>query len=305
VPTRGKGSGTSRAGFVVALVLVLGACSSSGNSASPGAPTTTFHGTPALTLPGLVAPARSHKIVFTGEQREVETAFRTLLADYERKDVDAAYAIQENPKVTKVQVRSFMNSYQVRLFRIDDIFVNGTDATIDYENAIVGRNVKPNATTTLLGQREFWTKVDGRWKMVSDTAFTPGIPSDLRSVTVTLRDGEPIVVPTPLPATDFAFLLKNTGRAPKGVFILRVPPNLPLSTVLSAIRTVGTRRNAAGSIFPDGIVEMGATADVASHRDGTMVFSRRLAKGKYVLVTRSAGSSGQLLPDETAVFTIN
>jgi hypothetical protein len=256
-----------------------------------------------LTLPGLVAPPRSRTVTFTGVRKDVETAFRARLADFERKDVEEAYASEVKHSLSKAQLRSFMNSYRVRLFRINDIFVNGTDATVHYENAIVGRNVNRDAATTLLGQRDIWSKVDGRWKLLSDTALMPGIPSDLKSVTVALRDNAPIAVPAPLPATDFAFLLKNTGRAPKGVFILRVPADLPLATVVKAVGAIGALRATAGTGFPYGIVEMGATADVAGQRTGTMVFNRHLPKGKYVLMSR-AGNDGALLPGETAAFTV-
>ncbi len=68
--------------------------------------------------------------------------------------------------------------------------------------------------------------------MLSDVASSPGIPRDLTPVTVILRDHAPIIVPAPLPASDFAFLLKNTGAEAKGVFILGIPPisTLPRSS---------------------------------------------------------------------------
>jgi hypothetical protein len=284
------------------LLLTVGACSSSSDNPAATSPTTAARGTPALTQPGLVAPPRSHKAVFTGEQAEVEKAFRAFLAAFERKDVAAVTAAQTHP-TPRAELLSFMNSYRVRLYRINDIFVHGSDAIIDYENAIVGRNVKPGVTTTLLGQRDIWSNASGRWKVVSDTAFTPGIPSDLKSVTLRLEDGAPISVPA-LPNTDFAFLLKNTGRSPKGVFILRIPPGLPIATVLRVVARVGATRGSAGTVFPDGITEMGATADVAPHRTGTMVFSGPLPKGRYALISR-AGNDGDALPGETATFTVN
>ena len=286
--------------------MTVGACSSSTNNAanhSTGTtPTTAFRGTPSLTLPGLVAPPRSRKVVFTGTAADVEKAFRALLAGFNRKDVAAVHALQTKP-TPRTELLSFLNSYRVRLYRINRISVYGDEATIDYENAIVGRNLKSDAPTTLLGQQDVWHKKNGRWKVVSDRAFTPGIPEDLQSVTVILRDHAPTIVPTPLPKTDFAFLLKNTGRATKGVFILGVPRDLKVSDAIAAIKAVGASRDTAGTEFPDGITEMGATADVAGHRNGTMVYSGRLPAGRYLLVSRAA-HDGDLQPNELADFTV-
>jgi hypothetical protein len=288
---------------IAALVVALVACSSSNNNATTtNAPTTSLRGTPALTLPGLVAPPRSLRAVFTGEAAQVETAFRALLDAYNRKDIAAIRAAQAKPGTT-AELRSFVNSYRIRLFRINDISLYGNQATIDYENAIVGRNVKPGATTTLLGQQDLWTKQGGHWKEASDRAFTPGIPQDLKTVTLTLRDGAPTVVPAGLPDADFAFLLKNTGRKPKGAFILGVPADLPVARAAAVVAAVGAARGTAGTEFPDGIVEMGATADVAGHRNGTMVFSRRLPPGRYLLFSRAAGD-GDVLPNEVGDFTV-
>jgi len=291
-----------------AFILTVAACGSSTNKAASdhstaSSPTTAFRGTPSLTLPGLVAPPRSRKVVFTGTAADVEKAFRALLAGFNRKDVAAVHALQTKP-TPRAQLLSFVNSYRVRLYRINRISVYGDEATIDYENAIVGRNLKSDATTTLLGQQDVWHKKNGRWKVVSDRAFTPGIPEDLRSVTVTLRDHAPTIVPARLPKTDFAFVLKNTGRATKGVFILGVPAHLKVSDAIAVIERVGAARDtSAGNQFPEGITEIGATADVAGHRNGTMVFSRRLSAGRYLLVSRAA-DSGHLLPNEVADFTI-
>jgi hypothetical protein len=242
-------------------------------------------------------------VVFTGTAADVEKAFRTLLAGFNRKDVAAVHALQTKP-TPRGELLSFLNSYRVRLYRINRISVYGDEATVDYENAIVGRNLKSGATTTLLGQQDVWHKKNGRWKVVSDRAFTPGIPQDLQSVTVTLRDHAPTIVPTPLPKTDFAILMKNTGRAPKGVFILGVPRDLKVSDAIAVIKRVGAARDtSAGIQFPEGITEIGATADVAAHRNGTMVFSGRLPAGRYLLVSRAA-HDGDVLPNEVAEFTI-
>ena len=57
------------------------------------------------------------------------------------------------------------------------------------------------------------------------------------------------------------------------------------------IDAIGTERqsNTAASEFPDGIVEMGATADIPAHGKGTMVFSGRLPTGRYLLVEPRGG----------------
>ena len=292
--------------FGCILILAVGGCSSSTDHASSnGAPSsTTARGTPALTVPGLVAPPRSRKAVFTGRAAEVERAFRARLAAYDRKDVDYAIATQATKSGTRQGIVEFMNTYQIRLFRITRIDVHGDEATIDYEDAIVGRNLKPAAITTLLAQQDRWTEQDGRWKTASDRAFSPGIPEDLTSVMLALRDHAPIVIPR-LPTSDFAFLLKNTGAAPKGVFIVRIRPSAKVSEVIAAIKAVGDERgsDAAGVPFPDGIVEMGATPDVPARRTGTMVFSGRLPAGRYLLLSR-AENNGELLPKEYAVFTV-
>ena len=83
-------------GFV--FILAVGACSSGTHRASSAnseaGSTTTFRGTPTLTVPGLVAPPRSYKPVFTGEAAGVEKAFRARLAAFELKDATAAIASQ-------------------------------------------------------------------------------------------------------------------------------------------------------------------------------------------------------------------
>ena len=56
--------------------------------------------------------------------------------------------------------------------------------------------------------------------------------------------------------------------------------------------------------FPDGILEMGATADVPANGIGTMVFNARLPKGRYLLLSRTAGDARTLLPNEYAAFTV-
>ena len=75
------------------------------------------------------------------------------------------------------------------------------------------------------------------------------------------------------------------------------------------IATIGDERtaNAAASELPDGILEMGTTADVDAHKDGTMVFSARLAKGRYLLVSRAGGNTAESRcssPERTAEFTV-
>ncbi len=297
------------------FVLVVGACGSGAHRAGSNEPraavssTTEFQGTPTLTIPGLVAPPRSYKPVFTGAAAEVERAFRARLDAFERKDVAAAIVSQSSTGASRAELLGFMNTYRIRLYRINAIAVNGNTASIEYENAIVGRNLKANVITTLLGQRETWIKHGERWQSVSDVSSSPGLPSDLASVTMTLRDHAPILLPARLPKTDFGFLVKNTGAAAKGLFILGIPADLNVASFLPVIEAIGTERqtNTAASEFPDGVLEMGATADIPAHKDGTMVFSGRLPKGRYLLVSRSAeGARDQPLPaKEYTDFTIN
>ncbi len=65
--------------------------------------------------------------------------------------------------------------------------------------------------------------------------------------------------------------------------------------------------NPGASALPEGVIEMGAVADIPAHKNGTMVFSGRLGPGRYVHISRTAenapGDRG-LLPKETAEFTI-
>ena len=276
-----------------ALIMTLGACGS----------TTSASSTPSgTTLPPLKAPPTSYRPVFTGDAGVVEKAFRANVAAYSRKDADAALALTTQPQ-TRAAILAFMNTYSFRLHRILTISVKGTKATIDYEYAIVGRNLKLNVTT-LLQARNVWTWVNGGWKDAGGTVAAPGIPLDLPSVKVTLPDAAPIMVPDPLPRTEFAFLLKNTGSVAKGVFILGIPARLDVATLIPTISQIGdARANNVAAQLPHGVLEMGATADVPAHAKGTMVFSGRLPRGRYLLVSRT--SEGKLLPNEYAVFTVN
>jgi hypothetical protein len=295
------------------LVMIVGACSSTTGRASSGdgdaaTSTSAFGGPPTGTLPPLVAPPRSYRPVFSGEAAAVEQAFRNRLGAFDRHDIDAVLASSAKPDTSlRDDVAAFMDTYRAPLYRINAIKVNGNNATIDYENSIVGRNLR-SKVTTLLGQREVWTKSDGQWKSVSDESVTPGIPEDLRSVTVTLPDGGPIDVPASLPSTDFAFRLKNTGSATKGLFILGIPADADVAALIPAVAKVGDdRANHLPTPMPDGVLEMGATPDVAAHQDGTMVFNGRLPKGRYLLMARAASNGdqpGSLLPNEYAEFTV-
>ena len=180
-------------GFV--LVLIVGAYGSDANRAGSTdskavSATVAAPGPPTGTTP-LAAPPRSYKPVFTGEAAVVKKAFFALLDAYDRKDITAVLALKTVP--SRADQLAFMNTYSIRLYRITAIAVNGATATIDYEDAIVARDLK-TYVTTLLRQHDVWTKQDAGWKEASDVASTPGIPQGLASVTVTLRDGAPIVV---------------------------------------------------------------------------------------------------------------
>jgi hypothetical protein len=290
----------------LAVTLTAASCGASTSRAASGGPqgvpaTSPYGGPPGGSVPH--APPRSYRPVFTGEAVAVEEAFRARLDAFERKDVAAALALSATaPKAD--DVLAFMNTYSIRLYRINAIAASGSTATIDYEDAIVARDLKSNVTT-LLAQHEVWTKQVGGWKQVSDAASTPGIPSDLAAVTVTLRDNAPIIVPTPLPQTDFAFVLKNTGTEAKGVFILGIPADLDVPTFLPVIVAIGAKRDAnIAAPFPDGVLEMGATPDTPADGGGTMVFTSRLPKGRYLLLSRTPGDKPALLQKEYADFTV-
>jgi hypothetical protein len=293
-------------GLGLALILTVAACGASTNPSasgnSIGVPATSpYGGPPSGSVPQ--APPRAYQPVFTGGAVGVEAAFRARLDAFERKDATTAIALSAT-KPKRADVLAFMNSYSVRLYRITAITVKGNNATIDYEDAIVARDLKSNVTT-LLAQHDVWTRQVGGWKQVSDHASTPGIPTDLAAVTVTLRDHAPIMVPAPLPETDFAFVLKNTGRFAKGVFILGIPAGLDVPAFLPTVAAIGKKRDAnIPAPFPDGVLEMGAAADTPAHGIGTMVFTARLPTGRYLLVSRTAGDNPSLLPKEYAVFTV-
>jgi hypothetical protein len=242
-------------------------------------------------------------VVFTGEAAKVERAFRASLDAYERKDANAVLALESakrlaTPSGSPEAVSSFADAYRIILYRINKIVVTGGRATLDYEDAIVGRNLQSNVTT-LLGQHDVWVKEGNGWVNESGRASTPGIPSDVATVKATLSDGAPITIPNPLPTTDFAFLLKNTGDEAKGLFILGVPADLDAPAFIQRQATVSTPG------FADGIQEMGATLDIPAHANGTMVFSGQLPQGRYLLLTTSThGEDRTMLTAEYADFTV-
>src|SRR5689334_927679 len=115
-----------RVGWLALLLVVTGSCTSTTKSASSdgGATTSLFQGPPTGTLPPLSAPLRSFKPVFSGEASAVEAAFRARLADFDRKDVDAAVASSTDSTPTlHADLTAFMNTYEIRLFRITAIDV--------------------------------------------------------------------------------------------------------------------------------------------------------------------------------------
>jgi hypothetical protein len=234
----------------------------------------------------------------------VAKAFRALLDAYARNDIAGVIALKAAPSIE--EELAFMNTYSIRLYRITAIAVNGNTATIDYEDAIVGRNLRSHVTT-LLAQHDVWTKDSGAWKAAFQVASAPGIPEGLASVAATLRDAAPIILPASLPKADFAFLLRNTGAAAKGVFILGIPGHLDVSAVIQTVTAVGNVRQTSplAAPLPDGILEMGATPEIPAHANGTMVFNARLPKGRYLLLsTETRDGQRSLLPDEYAEFII-
>jgi hypothetical protein len=293
-------------GFVLILTLGAGGSETSGSGSTGsnvGCGAVAYEGPPTESVPSLVAPPRSCKPEFTGEAGTVEKVFRALLDAYERKDVDAVLARYATIAATRDELLAFVNAYSVRLYRINAIVVHGDSATVDYEDAIVGRNLN-SVVTTLLGQLDVWTKENGSWKFVSDVSSTPGIPKGMATVTVTLRDDAPSIV-SRLPKTEFALLVKNIGAA-KGLYILGIPAHLDVGAFIPKLDTIGAERQANVAVpFPKGIREMGATPDISANGLGTMVFSGRLPKGRYLLVTRGASEAATRPPPQVAVFTVN
>ncbi len=298
--------------LVPMFIMVVGGCSSTStdaaNNGDAASPSTTMQGPPTGTLPPLVAPPRSAESVFSGEAAEVEKAFTDFVEAFDSGDASAAISLYSDPGPSlRRDLDGFMGNFRVLFYRINAIDVEGNTATIEYENAIVGRDLK-SEVNTLLEQRDIWTKDDGSWKWVSGEASAPGIPQDLEAVTVTLADGAPISVPTPLPSTDFAFLLKNTGTATKGVFIVGIAADFEIASLIPTLTKVfDERSNEVAVRLPDGILELGSTPDVPANQDGTMVFNGRLPEGRYVLLTRTSSDGDRdptLLPNEFAEFTI-
>jgi hypothetical protein len=290
---------------ICAALLVLGtagfhAPGAEAASASGGRVQRDTSGPPTGTAP-VAAPPRSYKPVFTGEAAVVQRAFLDLLAAYRRDDVDAVLA--RKIVQSRHDELAFMKNYSIRLFRITSIAVKGNTATVDYEDSIVARNLT-TYVTTLLSQHDTWTKQNGRWKEQSEVASTPGIPRDLASATLTLRDDAPIAITTPLPRGNFAFVVENTGAIAKGLFILGIPTKLDVATFIPLVEQVGTERDSnLAAPFPHGVLEMGATPDVPANGAGTMVFNARLPSGRYLLLAREA-DHGSLLEKEYAVFTV-
>jgi hypothetical protein len=298
-----------RASALLAAVMLAGVACSSGSEQSQATGDTRraapHRGPPTGTLEALVAPPRSYRPVFTGEAAAVERAFRARVSAFDHKDVSGALATfsRAAPPPSIADLQTFFDNFDVRMYRIDAIEVHGDSATVGYENAIVGHGVR-STVTTLLGQHEVWTREGGAWKGVSDVASTPGIPKDLAAVLLTLHDGQPPEVGA-LPDRDFAFKISNAGSAAKGLFVLGIPAGLDVATFIPVIEKIGGEREAGEtSPFPDGVVELGATADVPAGSDGAMVFSDRLPKGRYLLVSRAAGDEHPLLANEYVDFTV-
>ena len=248
---------------------------------------------------GTSPPRKAPRPVFTGEAAAVEKAFRDNLDAFARKDVDAVVARMGDNLGSRTDLIKFMDAYRIVLYRINNIVVTGKTATIDYENAIVGRNLNTDVTT-LLAQHDVWLKATTGWMFQSDISSQPGIPVDLASVAVTLRDDGQIVIPTPLPKGEFAFAMKNTGSNTKGVFILGIPADLDVPSFIEQ----QVKSSEPG--FPDNILEMGATTDIAAGGTGAMVFNAALPEGRYLLLTQITKSFGDttLLPKEYAEFTV-
>ena len=253
---------------------------------------------------GTVIMARSTKMVFSGEAAVVEKALRFHIDAVNRRSVDEFLVNARRPghpiatPADRKNLLEFMNAYRIVLYRITRIDVTGNKATIDYENAIVGRNLK-SAVTTLLAQHENWVKDAKGWGSLDDVASAPGIPSDLAAVGVKLRDGAQIVLDA-LPAGEFAFRLTNSGRVPKQVFILGIPRALDVPSFIENVAKSTTPG------FPEPVLEMGAANAVKPGDTGTMVFSGPLPRGRYLLLTQTPDgvNDATLYPHEYAEFTV-
>lgn len=222
---------------------------------------------------------------------------------FARGDVAAVLSRTRDGTTTSTDVQRFVDNYDVRLFRILGVAVHGDRATVDYEDAIVGRDVDAGVTT-LLHQHEVWRRSAGDWLWTSDVATAPGIPDDVSTVTVTLREGQPIIVPSDLPGGEFAFLVENTAGRSRGLFLLGVPADLDLPSFLPAVEAVTTKRGEGlPSPFPAGVLELGATPAIAPGSRGTITFSGRLPAGRY-LILATDGPEGPVLRDEIADFTL-
>ena len=308
------------------LRIVAGACSSGGSSSALGSASSAESEQVTLSAPvdatvpavlatqaavngggsppaGTIALRRDAKPVFTGEAADVEKAFRANLDAYQRKDVDIALGNiskegQQKRPTSRADLADFMDSFRIVLYRVTNIAVDGTRATVDYENAIVGRNLKSDVTT-LLAQHDVWVKEGGTWKFLSDVSSSPGIPEDLKAVPITMRDGRQITVPVPLPKGEFAISVTNAGAATKGLFILGIPADRDVPSLLKEI--------GSSDRMPDHVLEMGAISDIAAGSTGAMVFSGALHTGRYVLVARSTEDEYHrtpLLPGEYAEFSV-
>lgn len=283
------------------MLAALGACASndadSTSRAEPARP-------PPGTLAALVAPPRSAHPSFTGDASDVERAFLARLEAFQRREPDTVLALSARTSAPGSQedIQNFMDNYAVRLYRINAIDVARDTATVDYEDAIVGLD-STIAITTLLGQHDVWKLEDGAWKWSSNTVTAPGIPRDVATVRVQLRDGSPPRI-TKLPAAEFAFRLENRGTAPKGTFLLGVPADFDLQQLVPTLDALVQQRANGGAQLPAGVLELGATVAVPAGGVGTMVFSGRLPNGRYVLVTRADGDQGDVLPGEYTDFVV-
>ena len=76
------------------------------------------------------------------DSRQVR-AFRARVSAFDHKDVSGALATfsRAAPPPSIADLQTFFDNFDVRMYRIDAIEVHGDSATVDYENAIVGRRI--------------------------------------------------------------------------------------------------------------------------------------------------------------------
>ena len=133
------------------------------------------------------------------------------------------------------------------------------------------------------------------WKFTVGVASPVGIPADLPSVHIALRDNSQVVILDPIPTSEFAFTIENGGSANKGLFLVAIPADLDVPTYLA--------ERSKSEVLREDVIELGATADIPAHGSGAMVFNIALPTGRYLLLSVTPDRR-QLLTQEYAEFAV-